>query len=505
MKTFADVMSQFPTDVQEKYDFSNAVYTGALSRITGIVCHKHGEFSQYAAQFRKGRGCPSCGATVRADKRRMAPEDFVAACTEKHNGAYTYERTEYVSMSKRVTVTCPAHGDFSIVALKHYYEHQGCPLCEREVKSARIVTYRHLSASAKIANTAKTFFDRCAERHNGLYAYPEQEYLGAKKLIRAVCPQHGEFTQSAWKHLNGHGCVRCVQKSSQEAAIADFLRQFTTVETRARHIIAPKEIDIWLPELGIGVEYHGLFWHTEDKVGQVHRDKWHLAQAAGIQLIQIFEDEWLDNPEVVKGRLLSAVGRAPRVFARKVEVRAIEPRDAKVFLDATHTQGGSACALAYGAYLGEDLVAVATFGKARSGSMTSVLDSAWEVYRYASKGVVVGGFSKILATFIRDVRPIEIVSYCDLRYGTGRLYKAAGFTLEGVTPPDYWWVPAGKVTRVPRYQTQKHKLPTHPVLKEFYRPGLTERQVCEAAGWSRIYGVGSQKWVLRPLPPAENP
>lgn len=63
---FNAVLNKFPEEIQAKYDFTNAVYTGALNRITGCKCAQHGEFSQYAAQFRKGRGCPSCGNEQRA-------------------------------------------------------------------------------------------------------------------------------------------------------------------------------------------------------------------------------------------------------------------------------------------------------------------------------------------------------------------------------------------------------------------------------------------------------
>ena len=60
------VIAKFPAEVQGKYDFSNAVYTGALKRITGCVCPVHGEFDNYAARFRKGWGCAACGAVQRA-------------------------------------------------------------------------------------------------------------------------------------------------------------------------------------------------------------------------------------------------------------------------------------------------------------------------------------------------------------------------------------------------------------------------------------------------------
>jgi group I intron endonuclease len=69
-KGFADVKSKFPEAVLAAYNFDNAVYVGALVRITGCVCPAHGVFSQYAAQFRKGRGCPECGNEQRAQAKK---------------------------------------------------------------------------------------------------------------------------------------------------------------------------------------------------------------------------------------------------------------------------------------------------------------------------------------------------------------------------------------------------------------------------------------------------
>ena len=67
---FQSVLAKFPEEVRNRYDFSNAVYTGALVRIEGCVCPEHGTFSQYSAQFRKGRGCPQCGAVQRSASKR---------------------------------------------------------------------------------------------------------------------------------------------------------------------------------------------------------------------------------------------------------------------------------------------------------------------------------------------------------------------------------------------------------------------------------------------------
>jgi group I intron endonuclease len=70
VKAFDAVLAKFSQEVQDKYDFTNAEYTGASNRIERCLCPTHGLFSQYAAQFRKGRGCPSCGADDRAESKR---------------------------------------------------------------------------------------------------------------------------------------------------------------------------------------------------------------------------------------------------------------------------------------------------------------------------------------------------------------------------------------------------------------------------------------------------
>ena len=52
-----------------------------------------------------------------------------------------------------------------------------------------------------------------------------------------------------------------------------------------------KEIDILIPDLKIGIEYNGLFWHNENRKGKtpVHLEKLEMCKNNGYNLIQIFE------------------------------------------------------------------------------------------------------------------------------------------------------------------------------------------------------------------------
>jgi hypothetical protein len=497
MKPLAEVVAKFPPS---EYDFSKAEYKGALVRIEGVVCPVHGEFSQYAAQFRKGRGCPKCGVESRVVSSTTPQEEYIAKVSALHGGKYDYSQTQFTKMNARISVRCPTHGEFSISANKHFYSKQGCGGCEVETKKTRILQFRHLASASKINNTAKTFFDRCAEQHANKYSYPDQQYRGAKEPIEVVCPVHGVFQQVAFVHLSGRGCKACGAYSPKwEADLKAWLEARRERVVLSAAVLGGREIDLYLPDRQFGVELHGLRWHTESKRGaQYHREKWEAASAADIQLIQVFEDEWNDKRGIIEARLEAMLGLAPRYDARKLRLGICAPTEGVAFLNHTHIQGSGRANLYYGLWEGEELRAVASFGKARTGAMTTADTGEWEVIRYASTGIVRGGFSRLFRKFVADTNPTSVISYCDLRYGNGRVYKASGFSLDLITPPDYWWVVDGKVARVPRYQTQKHKLERHPILKAFYKPELSEAEICAAAGWSKIYGVGHQRWRWTP-------
>lgn len=101
------------------------------------------------------------------------------------------------------------------------------------------------------------------------------------------------------------GCGKC-QASKGEKELAAYLRQSWDIELHDRKIIKPYEIDIVIPELKLGIEYNGDFWHGEhsEKTGgdpvAYHSKKLSMAHDAGYELLFVWESQWQSSTEEIK-------------------------------------------------------------------------------------------------------------------------------------------------------------------------------------------------------------
>ena len=69
-------------------------------------------------------------------------------------------------------------------------------------------------------------------------------------------------------------CVGELTSSKAEKEIKEFIQQYYKgeIQSNNRQILNYKEIDLYLPELKFGIEFNGMYWHREEKVGK----KYHL-------------------------------------------------------------------------------------------------------------------------------------------------------------------------------------------------------------------------------------
>ena len=328
--------------------------------------------------------------------------------------------------------------------------------------------------------------------------FKETIFTDPNKVITFSCSECGTTDYAPtetvkWRIVKtGTCCKKCAaltSGSSAENEIRKFINDLGYSTLNNKKLLGLKEIDICIPDLNIGVEYHGLFWHNDQRIGSsYHHDKLTVAQAKGITLIQIFEDEWVHTPDIVKSRLTHLLGKeTTSVAARKCSVQAVTTVEEKRFLTENHIQGYSASSVKLGLYFNNELISLMTFSKLSRAKGHSAVDGHFELLRFCNKLNlrVVGGASKLFAHFVKHYAPIKVLSFADKRWSTGNLYKQLKFTAKGDTRINYWYIDMKNVKRIHRYTLRKTKEDDQ---------SLTEYENRLAQGYNRIWDCGSSKW-----------
>ena len=266
-----------------------------------------------------------------------------------------------------------------------------------------------------------------------------------------------------------------------------------------RLVLDGKEIDIWIPEKNIGIEVNPAGTHSVDSnVGvsdkDYHQKKSLLAVSKGIALIHMYDEDFCDGEKYNKIMDLICMEPSVAVGARKCDLKPLDRSEANRFLDRYHLQGGEkASGVRYGLFYGDDVVAVMTAGKSRFAK------ADLEILRYCvhPKYAVSGGFMRLFTAVLSGMDDgMSIVSYMDLnkRFRSESIYEKAGFSYDGLTPPDYVWV-GSKGDILKRYDTMKKKL-----MEQGYPADKSEKEIMFSRHYLRVFGAGSVRYVYTKNP-----
>ena len=252
-----------------------------------------------------------------------------------------------------------------------------------------------------------------------------------------------------------------------------------------------KELDIYLPDNNLAIEYDGLVFHSEgnskyamfaNRPKNYHLDKTNLCESNNIQLFHIFEGE---NIELWKSMIDNKLGLNKKIYARKCIIKELEFNLIREFLDENHLQGSVNTNINLGLFYEDELIQVMTFSKPRFNK-----NYQYELIRLCTKKFtnVVGGASKLFSYFIKNYNPESIISYANRRFSRGSIYETLGFKFLRVTEPNYFYFKMGKRELHSRVEFQKHKLKN---LLENYDPNLTEAENMFNNNYRRIYDCGN--------------
>lgn len=466
-----------------KYDYSKLIYTKSTEKVT-IICPKHGEFTQVAASHLMGCGCPKCGTEQQSQKKRLTLDLFIKKARNVHGDKYDYSNVNYVDYKTKICIICPEHGEFWMTPGNHL-NGEGCPKCKFEKLSKEQIM------------TTEAFIIKCNDIHGSAYDYSKVKYIGYQQPVEIVCPKHGIFWQTPDNHLHGSGCPKCgATLSKNEKEIIDLLKENNiTVVEHDKKILKGLELDIYIPDRKIAIEYNGIYWHSEckGKEQNYHLNKLIKCTENNIKLIHIFEDEYIFHKDIVISKIKHLIGinqNVEKINGRDCRVKIINKDKARWFLNLNHIQGFTSSTVYLGAFFNNELVAVMSFKKQNSNN------KEWELTRFATdiRKRIPGIGGKLFVFFTKNYTYSTIKSFADRRWTStidNNLYTKIGFKFDTIIRPDYKYV-VGK--------ERKHKFNFRKQIlhKKYGLPlTMTENEMVKELGYTKIWDCGLIKYVYK--------
>ena len=312
------------------------------------------------------------------------------------------------------------------------------------------------------------------------------------------CDNECELTKQLLYERNKRNyevCTHCnpigqSNRSGYEEEISEFLTSMDiNHKCSFRGLDSRQELDIYIPEYNLAIEVNGVYWHNE----LFHSSDYHLkktieCESKNIELIHIFEDEWLYKKEIVKSIIKNRLKKNNNlIYGRKCEIKEISSNECKDFLNDNHIQGNVNSKVRVGLFYNNDLVSVMSFSKGRI--IMGGKKDEWELTRFCNilDTNIIGAANKLFKYFIKKYNPNNIISYSDIRLFNGGMYSNLGFVRNPQSKPNYWYVING--IRYHRFNFRKSIL-----VKEGFDNSKTEREIMFERKIYRIYDCGNVRW-----------
>lgn len=319
------------------------------------------------------------------------------------------------------------------------------------------------------------------------------EIGSSKSTVSIWIRQHGIPTNETNSYPRNNDKI-----SSECMEVIDYIHAIYDGEViyNERTLLNGIELDIYIPEKKLAIEYNGIYSHIyrphEDSYSRIKDASYHVGKTnrceeLGIQLLQFWSCQWQYKRSIVESILAVKLGVTPkRVYARQCTIKEIDVSTKNTFLDNNHLQGRDRATVKLGLFHSDELVAVMTFSPARYNK-----ECDWELMRFSVKAgmTIPGGFSKLLKHFRKDYNG-SIVSYADRMYSNGNVYQKNGFELTHINNPAYWYVDK-------KYDKLEHRAKFRKSRISTGSDDRTEKEIMEANGYFRIWDCGTMTFILK--------
>lgn len=238
----------------------------------------------------QGTGCPKCTNRVIIAGDNDFATRYPELATEwnpEKNGALKPQDVAPKS-NKKVWWRCSVCGHDWEASVSDRASGRGCPKCAIQKRvQGRTDTFIEKNGSLK-QNYPQLAKQLHPTKNMELTAENISPY--SSKKVWWLCQNGHAWKAAVYSRVNGNGCPICAKEhgtSFPEQALYFYLSKCLKAQNRAK--IFGKEVDIFLPDLNIGVEYNGRYYHRDRK--DKDAEKVAFLRTKGIRMICIVEGE----------------------------------------------------------------------------------------------------------------------------------------------------------------------------------------------------------------------
>jgi hypothetical protein len=165
-----------------------------------------------------------------------------------------------------------------------------------------------------------------------------------------------------------------------------------------------------------------------------------MCNEKGIELIHVFENEWLDKKEIVQSIILSKLKKFKEtIHSKECIIKEVITSEKIFFLQNNHIQGDCFSSVNIGLWYKNELVSIVCFNE--------ISTNNFKLLRFCDKlnTQVINSFDKILNYFQKTNSIKKITVLSDKRYNNSGFYENFGFNILEESPPNYFYVKRRKL------------------------------------------------------------
>ena len=203
---------------------------------------------------------------------------------------------------------------------------------------------------------------------------------------RCSCGVERDVLATTLRSGRSKSCGHDRFSSYEEKEILEYVNGLgVNVVTRDRSVLKNgKEVDIYIPDINLAIEFNGVYWHSTDAKTdtEYHYEKTRAAFRNGINLFHIWEWDWLHNREKIERLLYGAIKGLNIELKGNVEFKEVTTEECKEFVkkNSFGKKDIEAGDVAVGVYLNSELVTLMDFRRLPVGS-----EYEWELIDYCYK------------------------------------------------------------------------------------------------------------------------